>query len=216
MASIYRLKDLGANLAPGVQIIKAAEFSAVETAEQIIATAQKRADEILQDATRVHEEQKIQGYEDGVRKAQSEACERLMAEQALLDARLREIEHDVVTVTITMLRRLLDEYDDADHVRLMARSMLKTLRSEKRVRLHVAPEMYSQTVAMTRSITDGFKQVEFLEIVEDGDLEGTNIVLEAPVGRVDGNLQVRLQEIEEILRRTISVPSAAKSVGDGL
>ncbi|MGH0000425.1 type III secretion system stator protein SctL [Pseudovibrio ascidiaceicola] len=210
MASIYRLKELGANLTPGTHIIKEAEFTSVETADQIIANAQRKAEEILQDATRVYEEQQKQGYEDGVRKAQSEACERILGEQELLDTRLREVEHDVVTVTITLLRRLLDEFDDAERVRLMARSMLKSLRAEKRVRLHVAPEMYSQAMAMTRAITDGFKQVEFLEIVEDGDLQGAHIVLDAPVGRVDGNLQVRLEEIEEILRRTSSAQAPSK------
>ncbi|MFS8181971.1 type III secretion system stator protein SctL [Pseudovibrio denitrificans] len=215
MASIYRLKELGAQLTPGTHIIKEAEFASVETADQIIATAQRRAEEILQDATRVYEEQKKQGYEDGVRKAQSEACERIIAEQALLDTRLREVEHDVVTVTITLLRRLLDEFDDAERVRLMARSMLKSLRAEKRVRLHVAPEMYAKATAMTRAITDGFKQIEFLEIVEDGELQGAHIVLDAPVGRVDGNLQVRLEEIEEILRRTSSGQASSNKLSEG-
>lgn len=214
MASVYKLKDLGASLTPGAQIIKSAEFSAVETAQQILADAQEQANAVLEHAKEVYEEQKKLGYEDGVRKAQAEAAERLVREHAHLDKRLREAEQDVVAVVITLLRRLLDEYDDAERVRLMARSMLNTLRSEKRVRLLVPPQMYSHAMSMTKSIMEGYKQVEFLEVVEDADLEGTHIVLEAPIGRVDGNLTLRLQEIEQMLRQAVSAPTAP-AAGEG-
>ncbi len=204
MPSLYRLKDLGVALAPGTRVIKAAEFNDVDVAEQIIKSAQEQAEQIVQKAERIYEDQKQQGYRDGVKQAQTEAAERLLNEHALLDRHLCNLENEVVTVTTTLLRRLLEEYDDSERLRLMARSMLKTLRGEKRIRLHVAPDMYSQVQAMAETLSQSSKQLEFLEVLEDPELEGTNLTMEGAIGRVDGNLEVQLDEIEVMLRRCIA------------
>ncbi|WP_068310265.1 FliH/SctL family protein [Polycladidibacter hongkongensis] len=203
MAKLYRLKEMGVQLEAGVHILKAAELTPLETAEHIIAQAQAEADRIIAEAGQVFADQKQRGYADGRQLAEQEAAQRMVQEHAALDQQLQEIEHDIVTAMVSMLRRILDEFSDVEKLRLMARAMLKTLRAEKRVKLHVAPEFYAQTVAMVEEISAGFKQVELLEVVEDGGLSGTNITLEAAVGRVDGNLQLRLEEVDNALRAAL-------------
>lgn len=206
MAAYYRLTDinsigaLGFRLAEGVQILPAEAFSPVSEATRLIAQAQAQAQTIVEDAERVREEERRRGFAEGLTQGRLEAIEQALREARNLDGRLEALEQDIADIVMVSMRKLIDSYDDAARAEAVVRGALKQMRREKKAEIRIAPEHFPRLRGMVDGILKDFPGFELIEVIEDATLSGSSVVVETAVGRVEGDIGARLDELAAIVR----------------
>lgn len=198
-----RLAELGASLGPGPQRVTAAEARALLGAEEIVAAAEARAAAIVEEAARLREEERRRGYEEGLAEGRAEVLRGLLAEQADLDRELAGLEAGVAATALTIARAVIGEVADPDLAASLAARALHEMRRERRADLRVAPALAAELRARLPEILEGFPEVEVVDVIEDGDLEGASVILESRVGRVEADLERVLARFEDGLARTV-------------
>jgi len=200
----YRLKELGYRVAAGSQILSPEDFAPVEQATSLLADAEARAAAIVEDAKVAYQNECVRGYDDGIAKARLESAERLIHENAVLDAKLREVERDLAGVVAASVRKLIDTFDDTARAEAVVRGALRQMRREKKAELRVSSEQLPHFREKIGAIIKEFPEVELVDVIEDTSLTAPQVVLETSIGRVEGDFGQRLTELEEILRTAAS------------
>ena len=208
MVGYYRLSDLGFRLAAGAHVIKRAEFSAVDEANRLLGEAESKAAAIVAAAQKAYEEEKLRGYRDGLADARLEAVQRLLEESAVLDQSLVQIERDLSRLTAASVRKLIDGFDDEARAEAVIRVALKQMRREKRAELRVPSRLFEHFRGRIGEIVKDFPEVDLVDVVDDPALDPSQIILETSIGRVDGDLGARLEDLESVIRSACSKASA--------
>jgi type III secretion protein L len=196
----YRLKELGYRLQAGAHILSREEFAPLEQANALLQDAEERGRAIVADAQAAYQRECERGYQDGLAKAKLEAAERLLQESATLDAKLREVERDLVHVVSASVRKLIDTFDDTTRAEAVVRGALRQMRREKKAELRVSPEQLAHFRASIGAIIKEFPEVELVDVIEDTSLTAPQVVLETSIGRVEGDFGSRLAELDEIIK----------------
>jgi type III secretion protein L len=205
MVGYYRLKELGFRLSAGAHVLRGGEVEPLDAATALLKAAEQEAERIRQEARDAYAAEKIRGFEEGLEQARMQAVGRIVEESRVLDDALRDIDRDLTNLVIHAVRKLVDGFSDQDKAEAMVRAALKQMRREKRIQLAVAP---SQIEHFRRSIGDikaSFPEIDLIDVVEDPSLDPPRIIVESPVGRVDGHFAQRIDELEAILRRSAVV-----------
>ena len=207
MDGYYRVGELGMNLAAGSFVIPAARFEPIDAATRLLEEAEARARQIIADAEQAYRDEQKRGYEDGLTEARLSASERLLAENRALEVGLQKIEHELSRVVISCVKKLIDSFSDAQRAEAMVHAALRQMRQEKRAELRVPVALFPHFRSSIAALTKEFPEVELVDVVEDGSLEGSHIILETSIGRVDGNLDSRLGDLDVIIHRAHAGPT---------
>ena len=212
MDGYYRIGELGASLASGPFVIPAQRFEPIDAATRLLQEAEARARQIVADAEQAYRDEQKRGYDDGLAEARLGTVERLLAENRSLEIGLQNFEHDLSRIVMSCVRKLVDGFNDAERAEALVRTALKQMRQEKRAELRVPPALGQHFKGMIGNLIQEFPEVELVDVVEDSSLEGSHIVLETSIGRVDGNLGQRLSDLDVIIHRAhASAAEAAPS-----
>lgn len=200
MVGVYRLKTTGFKLAGGSHVIPGALFDAIDQADQIVASAEAEAERIRSAAQRAYEQEKQRGYTEGLQLAQVEAIGRLIEETGELDRALAAAEGDIARLVVAAVKKIIADYDDVSRAEAVVRSALAHMRREKRAELMVSPALVEALRSRIGTILTDFPDMEFVEVTSDASLTQDQIVLQSAIGRVDGDLGQRLDELETVIR----------------
>lgn len=211
MVGYYRLKELGFRLAQGGHVIPADEFDAIEEAARLMRDAEERSAGIIADAKIVYEQEKLRGYEDGLENARLEAIKRLIDEHRILDRALQEVAQDLSILVSSCVRKLIDGFADTARVESIVRIALGKMRREKRVEMRVSPALCPFLRSSVDALRNDFPEIELIDVIEDEALASDQVIVETSLGRVDGNLGQRLEELDLVIRRAYLVNAGAGS-----
>ena len=201
MDGYYRIGELGLSLASGPFVIPADRFEAVDGATRLLQDAEAKAKDIIAAAEQAYRDEQKRGYEDGLTEARLGAAERLLSENRALEIGLQNLEHDLSRVVMSCVRKLVDGFNDSEKAEALVRAALKQMRQEKRAELRVAPALSAHFKGMIGDLIKEFPEVELVDVVEDHTLEGSHIIVETSIGRVDGNIGQRLTDLDVIIHR---------------
>jgi type III secretion protein L len=204
----YRLNEVGFKLAAGAHVLPRAEFAPVEEATRLLAEAEAKAAEIVKQAEEAFQREKQRGYEEGRAQAQLESVERLMAEQQVLNRGLERVEQDLAKLVSECVRRIIDGFDEHARAEGIVRGALKQMRREKRVELRAPPGLHDFLRSRIDAIRKDFPEIDLIDVVEDPLLEPEQVIVETSIGRVDGNLSQRLDDLETVIRGAYSKATA--------
>ncbi len=204
MAGLRDLTPLNVKLASGAHLLGPEETGALDTAARLIAAAHGRAGEIVSEAEELRRREGERGYQDGLAEGQREALRRLLAEQVALDQGLRAIEQDLVTLTATAVRRLVESFDDRARVEAAIRSALGQMRREKRAQMRVAPAHIAPIRAAVAALMKDYPEIELVDVVEDPSFSEGQVAVETSIGRVEADVGHRLDALIEALRRAVT------------
>ncbi len=208
MGGYYRLNTLGFKLSAGAHVVPRAEFTAIEEANQILSDAEATAAEILQQAKGAYEAEKLRGYEDGLVEAQIESVGQLLHENQQLDQGLLGIERDLSRLVAGCVRKFIAGFDGAARAEALVNAAMKQMRREKVAELRVPTELYEYFRERITAIVSEFPEVQLVDVVEDPSLDPARIILETSIGRVDGNIAQRLNDLEAVIRSAHAKVSA--------
>jgi type III secretion protein L len=200
MVDYYRLKDMHLQLGAGTRIIKRAEMAELEEATDVLAAARQKAAEIVAEAERLREVERRRGYEEGLKTAETEAFERLIREQALLDDALERSRAEITDLVLGCARSIVQHFDPVDVAVSMTRSALGRMRREKRCQLFAPASIAADIQSRVAAILADFPEIELVDVVEDASLTAPDVVLVSALGRVSCSLDDAIAALEAALR----------------
>jgi type III secretion protein L len=201
VVAYYRLKELGYRLPAGAHVLPPEEFAAIDEATRLLNDAEARAAAIVHDAEAAYQRECERGYQEGLERGRLESVERLLQESTVLDAKLREAEHDLAKVVAACVRKLIDGFDDTARAEAMVRGAIKQMRREKKAELRVSSSQVGHFRTAIDAILKEFPEVELVDVVEDTSLTAPQVILETSIGRVAGDFGQRLAELEELITK---------------
>jgi type III secretion protein L len=196
----YRLNELEFKLAAGAHIVPRPEFAAVEEANRLLSQAEATCAQILQRAEEAYQNEMRRGYEDGLVEARIQSVGQLLNENRELDQGLLEIQRDLARLVVDCVRKLVDGFDDVTRAEALVKAAMRQMRRENVAELRVPSSLHRHFRERIGAILSEFPEVQLVDVVEDSTLEPPRIILETSIGRVDGNLARRLDDLETVIR----------------
>ncbi|NJN46700.1 MAG: HrpE/YscL family type III secretion apparatus protein [Candidatus Competibacteraceae bacterium] len=203
MDPFVRLTLNKSTLQSDTRILKAADYQVFETAGQVLADAQRRAQDILAQAEQVYEEQKARGYEDGMDEAKQEMAEQMLDTVGRTVDYFAQVEKRVAAVVIAAVRKILGDFDEQELTVGVVRNALQVVRTQKQVTVRVSPGQEQALRERLDEILAGYSGVSYLEIVPDHRLNRGGCILETDIGVVEASVEVQLQALEQAIKARI-------------
>jgi type III secretion protein L len=204
----YRLSELGFRLAAGSHIVPGFSFSAVEEADRLLSQAEATCEQLHRQAEESYQSETRRGYEDGLVKARIQSVGQLLNESRELDHGLLEIQRDLARIVVDCVRKLVGGFDDATRAEALVRAAMKQMRRENVAELRVPTSLHQHFNDRIAVMLDEFPEVKLVDVVEDATLEAPRIILETSIGRVDGDIAQRLDDLETVIRSAHARDSA--------
>jgi type III secretion protein L len=204
MGGYFALKQLGFRLAAGTHVLKAEAVAPLDQGEQLIEAARQRAAAITAEAEQAYRREHERGFEEGTVAAELAAVKRLLGESRTLDDVIHKLEHDLANVVMACVRKLIETYDERAKAEAILHGALKQMRRERRPVLRVSPAQYEHFRESVALIARSYPEVEFIDVVEEPSLVAPQIIVESSIGRVDGNLGQRLEELADLVCRAVA------------
>lgn len=213
MSLTFLKRDDSAALAVAGTRIDRNAFRLLGSAEALWAEAADSATRIRHeaevDAALLREQGRQQGFEQG--RAEGLACV-LGALQVELGMRTL-LSDRIVALVEHCLRNMLGSFDDAELFRLRIRQLVKTSRLQGGARLRVCPSQAHLAAAAVAELAPASGgEVAWLIVVPDDSCEPDALVLETAVGFVDASLELTLEGVRDILRRSMHVAADGLAV----
>ena len=189
--------------APGTRILRAVEYARVLEAQSILDDANAEAEAIRKRAEEAYEERKKQGYEDGVLDGQMQQAEKMLETGMQAVEYLEGLEHQIVEVVTTAVRKIVGELDDNERIVRVVRTALEQVRGRQRVVVRVCPEEEPQVREALAPMLVKSSASSGIELVADQRMKAGDCMLESEMGVVDAGLDVQLKAIEHALTARI-------------
>lgn len=194
----------GAGLSAENKIIAADEYQAHLDANQILREAEHAAELIRQRAEVDYEEQRKQGYEDGLTEGRMEMAEKMVESVARSVDYFESIEREVVQLVVKSVKKILGDLDQHERIVAVVKNALAVARTQSKVIIRVCPAEVELVRQRLKEIMQPYPAINFIDIVPDHRLDQGGCVLETEIGIVDAGIDVQLKAIEKALSKSIS------------
>ncbi|MBQ9405882.1 MAG: HrpE/YscL family type III secretion apparatus protein [Desulfovibrio sp.] len=188
--------------APGVRILRAAEYARLLDAQTLLDDVHAEVETIKERAETAYEERKKQGYEDGVLEGQMQQAEKMLETGMQAVEYLEGLERQIVEVVTTAVRKIIGDLDDKERIVRVVRTALDQVRGRQHVVVRVCPEEEPQVREALASMLSS-SAASSLEVVADQRMKPGDCTLESEMGVVEAGLGVQLKAIEKALAARI-------------
>ena len=111
---------------------------------------------------------------------------------------MKKVEKDLLDVVTNAVRKIIEDYDDDKLTLSMVRNGLKLVCKSQRVIVRVHPKQIDQLMQGLMNLNHN---IDFLEMMPDETLSGTDCILESDIGIVRASLDEQLQHIENSIKK---------------
>ncbi len=191
-----RLIDGDLNVAPGTKVIPAQDYLNYQRSTDLILNAKIRANTILKDLSKQCTEERIRAREEGRAIAAKEAFEVFVDMSQRAVEYLQQLEPLLVQVVIAAVEKILGSTSEEDKVRSIVSQMINKMQSGGSMTLRLGSE--------TGELVDTLKQLPNLHCRVDPTLSPDALILESPLGTVDGSLSAQLETLRQALYKRFS------------
>lgn len=204
MNAFVHLKKISLDTLPQDKVLKANDYLAYSSAQEIIRTAEAKAQAILCRAKEVYAAEKHRGYQDGIQAGKAELSEQITETAMKAVDYLGDFEKDLVTLIMNATRKIIGEFDDDILTAKVVSNALYLFQHQHSLTLRVAPSL--KRGLEVRRDTD-FQAIPHLTIVSDPQLAPGTCILESEIGVVDASIETQLKAIESaLIKRTHETP----------
>ncbi|MCR4666690.1 MAG: HrpE/YscL family type III secretion apparatus protein [Desulfovibrio sp.] len=203
METIFHRIGNSIKLAPGIRILRAADYARLLEAQQLLDDASAEAEAILKRAEEAYQERQEQGYKDGVLEGQMEQAEKMLETGMQAVQYLEGLERQIVDVVTTAVRKIIGEMDDKERIVRIVRTALDQVRGRQHVLIRVCPEEEPYVREALAPMLGKSSLSRALELVADQHMKPGDCMLESEMGVVDAGLEIQLRAIENALTARI-------------
>ena len=190
-------------LLPEKKVIKAQEYSAIVTAEQIIQNALEDAENIKKEALQIYESERKRGFQEGFASGKDQISEYMLDLAAKSVENFSKFEQDMVSLVTNALKRIVGEMDQKELITHVVKNSIKMIRNQKQATLRVSPIDAQAVRDNLGSILSDTAGVSFLDIVPDSRLTKGSCILETELGVIDASIDTQLDAIKRSISKAI-------------
>lgn len=189
-------RRLAARLAPGTQVLRAAEVAAWRAAERLVAEADAQAQAIVRGAQEAFEQERRAGYQAGLEEARLEQAERMIDTVSRTVAYFARVESRMVDLVMESVRKVVADYDETERVLIVVRNALAVLRNQKQMTLRLNPERVEVVRDRMNELLAAYPGIGYLDLVADARLEPDACILESEIGVVEASIDGQLRALQ--------------------
>ncbi len=179
--------------APTAKIIRPAEEAAWRHGFQFLAEAE-----------RLQSVERAKGYADGKAAGAKEVSALAIEIAGKVDRYLASVEGDLVKLSLEIVTRVLQDFDDADLVARIARTALADFRKAKAITVRVHPSTeYEVRRALADLLNETGEAPPPITIEADPALDRRGCILGTDLAVVDASVDVQLAAMAEAMRSRI-------------
>lgn len=189
-------------------------------AELIIQEAQYEANRILEitqaeadeNKTRIFEEARNDGYDEGLRTAKLEYEDLISEAQQIKDNANQEykdildgIESDAINLILDIAKNVIGteiSFNKEDILYLVKQAFEKCANKES-VLLKTSAEDYDYIIANKTKLLSMIDNVGELKIKKDNSLKVGSCIIETPYGSIDAGIHTKIKKIEELFKQMV-------------
>lgn len=194
---------LAARIAPGTRVVTAAQMAAWSEAEGLIAAARSQADAIVEEAKAAYQRERERGHADGLAEAQMAQAEKMIETVGRTVDYFAQVEADMVALVMGAVRKIIENYDDAERVLIVVRNALSVVRNQKQMTLRLHPQQVEVVRARVNDLLLSYPGVGYLDIVADGRLGLHACILESEIGLVEASIDGQIQALERAFQKVL-------------
>lgn len=184
-------------------VIKAADYASLVTLAQAAVQARALFDEQVALAQSEREAAREAGFAEGLRQAQQQQARLLTEAAQRAAAYIDNLDRDVVTLVLQVVRRLGLELGAAAVVADLAAHALRQMRGQQRLTVRVHPEAQRAVSDRLNAVAAELEIDGFIDVLADPDLDRFDCTLRSEVGVVRADLSLQLAAVEEVLRQAV-------------
>lgn len=196
-------RTLAARVAPGTRVVTAAQMAAWSEAEGLIAAARSQAEAIELDAKAAYQRECERGHADGLADAQMAQAEKMIETVGRTVDYFAQVEADMVALVMGAVRKIIEDYDDAERVLIVVRNALSVVRNQKQMTLRLHPQQVEVVRARINDLLSAYPGVGYLDIVADGRLGPHACILESEIGLVEASIDGQIQALEKAFQKVL-------------
>lgn len=201
--SYYRLAELGFALPAEATLLKASDVAPLGAAADILARAEAAAAALIAETESRVARAEAEGREAGERQALALRLNAFLHEHMRLDHHLAELEGALADLVIGAVRQVLGQFSEEEIARRITANALSQLRKQKRLTLHASARILPALKRSVAPLIEDMPSLERVDFVEDETLVPPQVVLEAPTGRIDGDIGAALADLARLFGRPL-------------
>ncbi|PTY00938.1 HrpE/YscL family type III secretion apparatus protein [Verrucomicrobia bacterium LW23] len=200
---MLRITEKSLRALPPRGVIKPADYTALLTAETLLAEAHAESEKLRADAKVVYETEKKRGYEAGLDEGREQIATQLMENAMSSVNSMAAMEERIVDVVIRSLRKILGEMDDREVVTKVVQRALEMVRNQKQVLLRVSPGDFDAIQSRLDDFMRQFPAIDVIDVKQDSRLKAGGCILETDMGMVEASVDVQIEAIKTALINSI-------------
>jgi type III secretion protein L len=200
---MLNLRLIGAEIGAHGAVIKARDYAALLSAEDVLAKAREEADLIRAEAQAEYAQQKERGYREGLEQGKAEMAERVVATMSQSNLYFSKLENVLIDVVVKSTRRVIGDFNDRERVERIVRKALELLRNQHNVRIKVPPAQAEALKARVEELLAAFPRIQVLDVQADPRLPEDGCVLETDLGVIDATVETQLRAIQKALSKAL-------------
>ena len=179
-------------------LVKKESFT-LETTSRLVQAADVAEIAKLDDVMNAAREE---GYAKGLADGKMEIT---MQKMDLLESTVQfmeNVEDTMCGIVMKALRKCVDEIGDEELVvQVTKKAMKAVVRNQQQITVRVNPKMVPVVKGRLNDILKDFPSLNFIEVAEDGKLDGRACVVETAAGTVDASIDGQLAAIEKSIKK---------------
>lgn len=196
-------RKLQASIAPGTRVLRAAQIAAWGQAEELIASARDQAQAIAVDARAAYDAQCQRGYAEGLAQAQMTQAEKMIETVGRTVEYFAQVEADMVALVMSAVRKIIEDYSDAERVLIVVKNALSVVRNQKQMTLRLHPQQVEVVRARINDLLAAYPGVGYLDILADGRLGQHACILESEIGLVESSIDGQIAALENAFQKVL-------------
>lgn len=183
------------------KLIKAADFWTFRKAEEALADAMRRRDEIIAAAQDAYEAERRRGYEDGLEAAKREQATHMTEIVGQAVNYFSTVEQRMVDLVFDAVRKIVMQFDDRTRAATVVHAALEAVRNQRQLTVRVHPDRVDAVRADLDTMLQAFPAIQCVDVTGDARLAVDACAVESDIGVVEASIASQLESMKEAFTR---------------
>jgi len=199
---MLRLTRDALTIRPAGPIIKAADYSVLVEASDVLARAKAEAAALVTEGQAAFAAEKKRGYDEGMAAAQQAAAVDIYKRLEQGIQFYQQLQGSIVDFVTQAVESIVGECDKEKLLQTNIDRVLRLARGQTFVTFKVAPEQAALVRAELEKLLARTPTLDHIEVKADRDIAPGGCIMVSEVGVVDATIETQLQSLREALKQT--------------
>ena len=192
------IKNGSVHTSSGKKVIPKDDYLDLMSAKEIVETAQKEREELLEKTRQECEELKKQAEAQGFQKGLELLNDQIMGLETSIKTNRHELQKQILPLALKASKRIVGEElsINPDVIVNIIQQAIKPITTHTSVKLYVSKEDLVRVLKERDNIKNQFEKLESLIIEEKGDVEPGSCIIETEVGIINATLDNQWRALE--------------------